>query len=235
VVAVAGPLARDVVAALDTDLDLTNDAFPFMTFRDGSVAGVRARLCRISFTGELSFELHVPAWYGLHVWGAVIEAGGALGIAPYGTEAMHVLRAEKGYVIVGQDTDGTVTPDDLGMAWIVNASKGDFVGKRSLVRPDALREDRKQLVGLLPVDAESRLPEGTQLLASAELGDPPVAMIGHVTSSYRSQTGPFALAMVKRGRALRGGTVYAALAAGVVPCTVTDPVFYDPEGTRRDG
>ena len=162
VVAVGGPKARDVVAAAGTDIDLDNDAFGFMRWRDGTVAGVPVRMCRISFTGELSYELHVSPWHAQHVWESVMAAGEPFGITPYGTEAMHVLRAEKGYVIVGQETDGTQTPEDLGMGWIVNPGKGDFVGKRSLVRSDTVREDRKHLVGLLTEDPALVLPEGTQ-------------------------------------------------------------------------
>jgi sarcosine oxidase subunit alpha len=237
VVAVGGPRARDVVAALGTDVDLANEAFGFMTFRDGTVAGVPARLCRVSFTGDLSYELHVPAWFGAHVWEAALTAGAPLGIAPYGTEAMHVLRAEKGYVIVGQDTDGTQTPDDLGMSWMVHHRKGDFIGRRSLLRADTVREDRPQLVGLLPHDHDALLPEGAQLVATQRIGEPPVPTLGHVTSSYRSATlgRTFALAMLRRGRALHGSTVHAALADRVEPCNVTGTVLYDPDGGRRDG
>src|SRR5207244_13108202 len=132
VVTVGGPKSGDVVAAAGTDVDLGREAFPWMTWREGTVAEVPCRLCRVSFHGDLSYELHVAGWDGRAVWEAVLEAGSGFGITPYGTEAMHVLRAEKGYVIVGQDTDGTVTPDDLGMGWLVNPTKGDFVGKRSL-------------------------------------------------------------------------------------------------------
>jgi sarcosine oxidase, subunit alpha len=171
------------------------------------------------------------------VWEAVMAAGDPFDITPYGTETMHVLRAEKGYVIVGQDTDGTVTPDDLGMSWIVNPSKGDFIGKRSLVRPDTTRADRKQLVGIAPVDPSVVLPEGAQLVADDGAAAPPVPMLGHVTSSYHSPNlgRGFALAMVTSGRERMGQTVFAALSGGPVRCTVTDPVFYDPEGARRDG
>jgi sarcosine oxidase subunit alpha len=238
VIAVAGPKSRRVLADAGTDLDLLNDAFPFMTFRDGTVAGVAARVCRVSFTGELSYEIHVPSWYGAHVWEAVLAAGEMFGLEPYGTEAMHVLRAEKGFVIVGQDTDGTATPDDLGMGWIVNPSKGDFVGKRSLVRPDTVRPGRKQLVGIVPQDPDLLLREGTQLIATSTIGAPPVPMLGHVTSSYRSAAlgWTFALAMVEDGRQLRGRTVHAALAGGgTAPVDVTDPIFYDAKGARRDG
>ncbi|MGZ8570912.1 MAG: glycine cleavage T C-terminal barrel domain-containing protein, partial [Actinomycetota bacterium] len=228
VVAVGGPRAREVLAAAGADLDLSNDAFPHMTFREGTVAGVPARLCRVSFTGELSVEIHVAAWFGLHVWETVVDATAPLSVTPYGTEAMHVLRAEKGFVIVGQDTDGTATPDDLGMGWIVNPGKGDFLGKRSLVRADTMRADRKHLVGLLP--------EGAQVVAERD-AVPPVPMLGHVTSSYRSPAlgRSFALAMVAGGRDLHGRTLFAPLRDGTVPVTVTRPVFYDPEGTRRDG
>ena len=233
VVAVGGPGARYVVTKIGTDLDLAAEAFPWMTWREGTVAGVPSRVCRVSFHGELSYELHVSSWHGRHVWDAVVAAGAV----PYGTEAMHVLRAEKGYVIVGQETDGTVTPDDLGMGWIVNPSKGDFVGKRSLVRADTLRKDRKQLVALLPKDPTALVVEGAQLVRSADLPAPPVPMLGHVTSSYRSAIleRTFALAMLKDGRAMRGGTVWATSGGHMIACEVTDPVVYDPEDGRRDG
>ena len=115
---------------------MDNDAFPFMTWRDAAVAGLRARVCRISFSGELAYEVNVAAWYGLALWEALLAAGADLDITPYGTETMHVLRAEKGYPIIGQDTDGTVTPQDLGMAWVVSKEKADFIGKRSFARAD---------------------------------------------------------------------------------------------------
>jgi sarcosine oxidase subunit alpha len=233
VVAVGGPQARDVVTSLGTDVDLAAEAFPWMTWREGTVAGVLCRVCRVSFHGELSYELHVSSWHGRHVWDAVVAAGAV----PYGTEAMHVLRAEKGYVIVGQETDGTVTPDDLGMGWIVNPSKGDFVGKRSLVRADTLRKDRKQLVALFPHDRAALVVEGAQLVGSADLPKPPVPMLGHVTSSYQSPIleRTFALGMLKNGRAMRGATMWAASGGHTIACEVADPVVYDPEDSRRDG
>ncbi|HZP90780.1 MAG TPA: glycine cleavage T C-terminal barrel domain-containing protein, partial [Actinomycetota bacterium] len=237
VVAVNGPRARELVAAVGTDVDLERESFPHMTFRDGRVAGVPGRIARVSFSGELAFELHVAAWHGLHVWERVIEAGEVLGLEPYGTEAMHVLRAEKGYVIVGQDTDGTVTPHDLGMDWIVNPSKGDFVGRRSLRRADLLRPDRKQLVGLLPSDPQALLPEGAQLVLE-DVGRVPMRMVGHVTSSYRSAAlgRTFALALLERGSERHGRTVFAPLPEGTIAATVTSPVFWDPEGVRlREG
>jgi sarcosine oxidase subunit alpha len=235
-VAIAGPMARDVLLAVGTDVDLSNEAFPFMTFRDGTVADVPARVARVSFTGELSFEVMVAGWHGIHVWDAVMRAGEASGITPYGTETMHVLRAEKGFVIVGQDTDGTVTPFDLGMDRIVNMAKGDFVGRRSLSRSVTSRSGRKELVGLLPDDRDALLPEGAQLVLE-DAGKIPMPMAGHVTSSYPSPTlgSAFALAMLADGHGMHGRTVFAPLPDRTIAATVTEPVFYDPEGTRRDG
>lgn len=230
---IAGPKAREVMAVLAPGLDLDPASFPFMTMREAAVAGIPARIFRISFTGELSYEINVPAQYGLRMWRAVMQAGAPHGITPYGTEAMHVLRAEKGYIIVGQETDGTVTPQDLGMEWIVSKQKPDFVGKRSFTRPDTARPDRKQLVGLLTESPEEVLPEGAQITATAD-GAPPVPMLGHVTSSYFSDAvgRSIALALLKDGRNLMDGTVYAPLGGRTVRCTVTKPVFFDAEGVR---
>ena len=163
-IAVVGPRSRDVIAKLAPGLDVSNDAFGFMEFKEHTLAsGVPARICRISFSGELAFEINVEAFYGLALWEAVAEAGAEFDITPYGTETMHVLRAEKGLVIVGQDTDGTVTPQDAGMEWAVSKFK-DFLGKRSFQRENTARTDRKQLVGLLPLDRTSKLPEGVQII-----------------------------------------------------------------------
>ena len=235
-IAVNGPLARAVLDAAGTDIALDTGTFPFMSWRDGEVAGMPARVARVSFTGELAYEINVPAWYGLGMWEAVMAAGATLGITPYGTESMHVLRAEKGFVIVGQDTDGTVTPHDLGMSWIVRPDDSDFVGRRSLRRADTVRPDRKQLVGLRAVEPQTLLPEGAQIVAE-ETGRTPVPMIGHVTSSYRSATlgRTFALAMVAGGRELIGGRVVSPMPGGAIEAEVTAPVFWDPQGTRRDG
>ncbi|WP_310714041.1 sarcosine oxidase subunit alpha family protein [Streptomyces lydicus] len=239
-IAVVGPRSREVVAQLAPDVDLSAEAFPFMAFRETTLAsGVPARICRISFSGELAYEINVSAWYGLAVWEEVDAIGRPYDITPYGTETMHVLRAEKGYIIVGQDTDGTVTPQDAGMSWVVSRQK-DFVGKRSYSRADTSRADRKHLVGLLPSDRTTRLPEGTQLIApdvplTPEAG--PVPMLGHVTSSYHSEAlgRPFALALVAAGRDRVGDTLFAPVGDALVPVQVTEPVLYDPEGTKRDG
>ena len=234
-VALAGPRARDVLAAVAPELALDAASFPFMSVKEGAVAGVSARVFRISFTGELSFEINVPWHHGRHLWEALMEAGAAHGITPYGTEAMHVLRAERGFIIVGQETDGTTTPQDLGMDWIVSKKKADFLGKRAWIREDNKRADRKQLVGILSDDPKVVLAEGAQLVDRP--GRPPVPMIGHVTSSYMSPTvgRSIALALVKGGRARKGETVHASQAGRFVRCTIAEPVFYDPEGGKRDG
>lgn len=235
-VAVVGPRSRAVVAALAPGLAVSAEAFSFMDVREAEVAGLAARVCRVSFSGELAFELNVPSWHGLTLWEAVMAAGAEYGITPYGTETMHVLRAEKGYVIVGQDTDGTVTPQDLGLDWMVSKAKGDFIGRRSHARADTLRPDRKQLVGLLPDDPGEQLPEGAQLTLDPS-ADVPVPMAGFVTSSYKSAAleRTFALALLEGGRERHGRTVHVPLPHRTVVATVVDPVFYDPEGRRRDG
>ncbi|WP_188196931.1 sarcosine oxidase subunit alpha family protein [Nonomuraea sp. SYSU D8015] len=233
-VALVGPRSREVLAGLAPGLAVSAADFPFMTWREADVAGIPARVCRISFSGELAFEINVTSWDGLRLWTAIMDTGL---VTPYGTETMHVLRAEKGYPIVGQDTDGTVTPHDLGMSWVVSKKKPDFIGKRSFTRADTSRADRKQLVGLLPEDPGFLLPEGTHLVSTATLPEPPVPMLGHVTSSYRSAAlgRTFALALVKGGQGRVGERLYAPVAGTLVPVTVTSHVLYDPEGARRDG
>ncbi|MEW2045060.1 sarcosine oxidase subunit delta family protein [Streptomyces sp. NPDC005476] len=236
-VALVGPRSREVLGTLAPQLAVANEDFPFMAWRDTQVAGIAARVCRISFSGELAYEINVSPWEALALWEALYEAGAPYGITPYGTETMHVLRAEKGYPIIGQDTDGTVTPQDLGMSWVVSKKKPDFIGKRSHARADTARADRKHLVGLLPEDSGALLPEGTQLIADSVLPAPPVPMLGHVTSSYRSAAlgRTFALALIKGGRERVGERLYAPVGDRMVAVTVASPVLYDPEGARRDG
>jgi len=230
--ALVGPDSRDVLAALAPGLDVSAEAFGFMNVRDAVVGGIPARVFRVSFTGELSYEINVPAWYGLALWEAIDAAGD---ITPYGTEAMHVLRAEKGFIVVGHDTDGTVTPQDAGLGWAVSKTKR-FVGERSLRRPDTARADRKQLVGLLPEDPGVVLVEGAQLVADPRAA-PPVPMLGHVTSSYRSAAleRSFALGLLQNGRSRAGERLYAVSEGLAHPVVITPPVFYDPDGARRDG
>ena len=233
---VTGPNARKVIAKVCDDIDLSNDNFAFMDWRDGTVAEIKARLFRISFTGELSYEVNVPAHYGRFIWEKLLEAGKEFDITPYGTETMHVLRAEKGFIIVGQDTDGSVTPHDMNMSWVVAKNKTfSFLGKRSLERSDSLRDQRKQLVGLKTRELQQVLPEGAQIV-----NDPnqqlPMAMQGHVTSSYYSANlgHSIALAVVKGGLNRLGETVYCPLADGrILAAEIVSSVFYDPEGARQ--
>ena len=232
---ICGRFARELLAEINHDIDLSDDAFPFMSWRAGSVAGIPARVMRVSFTGERSYEINVPADYGLALWTALMNAGARYGITPFGTEAMHVLRAEKGFIIAGQETDGTVTPIDLGMQRMVSKAK-DFIGRRSLARADSLRADRKQLVGLLTDDPRVVLPEGAQVVERT-LAAPPMPMIGHVTSSYWSANlgHSIALAMINGGRQRHGDHVELPLQQGVVRARVCAPVFFDPSGARMHG
>jgi sarcosine oxidase subunit alpha len=234
--AVVGPKSRAVLQAACRDVDFDAAAFPFMSYREATVAGVPARIMRISFSGELAYEVNVRGDQAPAVWEALVAAGAPHGITPYGTETMHVLRAEKGFIIVGQDTDGSVTPLDLGMDWIVSKAK-DFLGRRSLSRADTRREDRKHLVGLLAEDPATVLPEGGQVVVDARAAIP-VPMLGHVTSSYFSAFlgRSIALALVKGGRRRMGEKVEVPLADGrVLRATIASPVFVDAEGARQHG
>jgi sarcosine oxidase subunit alpha len=216
------------------DIDISAASLPHMGVAAGHICGVPMRLFRVSFTGELGFEVNVPADFGAAVWESVWAAGRAHGITPYGTEAMHVLRAEKGYIIVGQDTDGTVTPDDAGLSWAIGRNKVDFVGKRSLQRPAMQSADRRQLVGLLTAEPERVLEEGSQVLVEKD-APVPVRPLGHVTSSYHSAAlgRSIAMALVAGGRSRMGQTLYVPLeGGGVAPVQVASTVFYDPKGAR---
>lgn len=237
---VVGPRSRDVIGDVFGDVDVSNEAFPFMTWRETVLDGVPMRLGRVSFSGELAYEVNVSWWHAPAVWDRLMAAGATYNITPYGTETMHVLRAEKGYPIIGQDTDGTVTPQDLGMSWAVSKKKLDFIGKRSFSRAENQNPLRKQLVGLLPVDRVSRLPEGSQIVEFCDgnaLPPPPVPMLGHVTSSYLSaELGrTFALALVKAGQSRIGETLHVPVDGALIPVEVTGSVLVDPEGARRDG
>lgn len=235
-ITVTGPEARNLLSEI-TNIDLDRDTFKFMEWREGEVAGVPARVYRISFTGELSYEINVQAHYAMHVWKKLFEHGDNYGLTPYGTETMHVLRAEKGFIIVGQETDGSVTPEDLGMQWCVGYNKPfSWIGKRALSRPDTRREDRKQMVGLKPVDEQVVLQEGAQIVLDPKQSIP-MAMVGHVTSSYYSPTlgHGFALAVVKGGQKRMGERVYLPMADGATHVAeIVSPVFYDPQGERQN-
>jgi sarcosine oxidase subunit alpha len=193
---------------------------PHMSVREGHVCGVPARLFRVSFTGELGYEINVPADYGAMVWQAIHASD----VTAYGTETMHVLRAEKGYIVVGQETDGTVIPSDLGLGWTIGQEKADFVGKRSLMLPNMLRHDRRQLVGLLSADL---LEEGAQVVAGG-------GGIGHVTSAYWSETrqSPIALALIAAGRSRIGELLHVPMPDRTIAVRITNPAFYDHRGER---
>jgi len=236
VLAVQGPRARDVLAPLVDGMDISAGAMPHMSVAEGSIGGVPMRLFRVSFTGELGFEVNVPSGHASAVWDQVHAGVEAVGGCVYGTEAMHVLRAEKGYIIVGQESDGTATPGDLGLGWAVSKAKPDFVGKRSLARPDMAAPGRRQLVGLLTADPQRVLDEGAQL--TMQPSPPPgTPSLGHVTSAYGTTTlgRSIALAMLADGRSRQGETLFAQGGGGTAAVRVVDPVFLDPEGVRLNG
>lgn len=233
VIALQGPMARKLLEPMVEGIDLSPEAFPHMAMREGRICDMPTRLFRVSFTGELGFEINVPSAFGRTLWERLMAEGAQYGITPYGTEAMHVLRAEKGFIIVGQDSDGTVTPFDAGLDWAVGKKKADFVGKRSLARPDLVAPGRKQLVGLLTDDPDLVLEEGAQIVA-----DPnqpvPMKMIGHVTSSYWSETlgRSIALALVAGGHGMMGEKIAIPMPGKTHLATVSSMTFFDAEGAR---
>ena len=237
VIAIQGPKARDIIAPFVEGIDLTDAAMPHMSVRVGKICGVETRLFRVSFTGELGFEVNVPADYGRAVWDALWAEAQKHQACAYGTETMHVLRAEKGYIIIGQDTDGTVTPHDLGLDWAIGKTKPDFVGKRSLSRPDLVAQGRPQFVGLLTEDPNIVPDMGAQIvpIASPAVGSP---ALGFVSSAYDSATlgRSIALGLVANGRARMGETIYITrLDGSPIAAKITDTVFFDQEGTRLNG
>ena len=235
-IAVVGPKARAVLDALG-GADVSREAVPFMSFVDAELAGVPARIMRISFSGELSYEIAVPASRGLEFWHACLAAGAAHGIQPYGTEALHVMRAEKGFIMIGDETDGTVIPQDLGLHWAISKKKEDFIGKRAQERSDLNRADRKQLVGLATIDPNEVLPDGAHAVEGARLANGMENMIGHVTSTYFSPTlnRSIAMALIKGGAERMGETLtFPVSAEKTIEARVVDPVFLDKEGARQD-
>ena len=227
-----GPNSKKILKKIIPDLDLSDENFPHMSFKEANIGNIQCRIMRISFTGEHSYEINVQASYGKDLWEKCIEAGKEFNITPYGTETMHLLRAEKGFIIVGQDTDGTMTPVDLQMDWIVSKKKYDFIGKRSLYRSDTMKEDRKQLVGLLTDDPSIVLEEGAQIVS--ELNQSPVEMLGHVTSSYFSPNlnKSIALAVVRGGKDMMGKKLFVPMENKNINVTVANTVFYDEKNER---
>ena len=234
---ISGPNSRKLLAELAEDVDLSNGAFKFMEWREAKVAGVPARIFRISFTGELSYEINVQADYGMYVWEKLFEHGAKYDLTPYGTETMHILRCEKGFIITGQDTDATVTPYDLGMGWAISMNKPfSFIGKRGMAREDNVADNRKQLVGLMTRDPNVVLPEGAQAVADPKQSIP-MTLLGHVTSSYWSDTlvRSIEMGMIRNGHNRMGETVFYPLSDGrVIEAEICSPIFYDPKGDRQN-
>ena len=227
-----GPNSRKIVESLFPTQNFSSENFPHMSFKELKIDGILCRVMRISFTGEICYEINVPASYALSLWDMCMSLGEKYNITPYGTEAMHVLRAEKGYIIVGQETDGSVTPIDLDMSWIVSKKKYDFIGKRALNRSDTIKEDRKQLVGILTTDPLIVLEEGSQLVeVETSL---PMPMVGHITSSYYSPNlgRSIALALIKSGIKKKGTKLIVPTINKSVEVEITNPVFIDPENQR---
>ena len=232
--AIAGPKAREVLQKLDPNFDISHEALPHMSFVEGRLGAYPVRVYRISFSGELSYEVATPSNYGLGLWKDIVAAGAEFGLEPYGTEALHVLRAEKGYIVVGDETDGTTTPIDVGLDGLVSKKKADFLGKRSLEQAYLKAPNRKQLVGLLTEDPNDVLPDGAYAVRHVK-EKPPMEMIGQVTSSYKSPTlgRSIAMALIENGRNRMGETISFPLPGGkVVRAKITDTVFYDKEGAK---
>ena len=229
---ICGPNSKKILMKLFPNVKFDDENFPHMSFQNESIDDVNCRIMRISFTGEHSYEINIESKYGKSLWEKCIEAGKEFNITPYGTETMHLLRAEKGFIIVGQDTDGTMTPIDLQMDWIVSKKKYDFIGKRSLYRSDTIREDRKHLVGLLTDNPKDVLEEGAQIVA--DLNKKPIDMLGHVTSSYFSPNlnKSIALAVVRGGKKMKGQKLIVPMENKNINVTVVDFIFLDKENKR---
>jgi len=227
---VCGPLAREVLLAAGTDIDLDPAAFPFMSMREGRVAGLAARVFRVSFTGELSFEVNVPARNGLALWESLIAAGATHGITPIGSEANHVLRVEKGFLSLGHEVDGTADPYDLGMGWIMSRRKPDFIGKRSIEIRRANGAPRRELVGLLPEDTTEMITEGAPITPGGERGAAEGFVSACVWSVQRKRT--VALGLLLSGHSRKDEWVHVRMRERVIKAQVTEPIFHDPEGER---
>jgi len=226
----AGPQSRGVLRKL-TDLDLGNEAFPYMQVRQARVADVPCRLLRIGFTGELSYEIHCPAGHGRRVWEALMEAGGEFGISPFGVEAQRVLRLEKAHLIIGQDTDATSDPLAAGLEGVVKMDKPDFLGKRSLSRVVAAGV-RQRLAGFKMAQSRTVPEEGLQIV---ERRDGKLTIIGHVTSSRFSPTLKEAIGLcwLPAELAGRSGAEFSIYREGeLLTARVHHGAFYDPEGKR---
>ncbi|TQV70515.1 sarcosine oxidase subunit alpha family protein [Exilibacterium tricleocarpae] len=235
-VTVSGPNARQVLQALDSDIDFDAAAFPHMQFRSGTVNGVEARILRASFTGEASYEISVPARYGLALWEAVYAAGETFDITPYGVESLMVLRTEKGYLHVGADTDGTTNPLDLGWGVPIGKKQDDFIGRRSLARANDTRKDRLQFVGIEAVDPRLPLPVGGHVVSCASPAVPAPTQ-GYLTSACLSPAleKSIGLGLVSRGRERLGEQVYIYADGNTTAAKIVSPTHFDAKGERLNG
>jgi sarcosine oxidase, subunit alpha len=234
-VAVVGPKARLLLQSLG-GMDVSKETLPFMQWQDGTLAGFPVRVYRISFSGELSYEIAVPASHGAAFWAACQEAGEALGVMPYGTEALHVMRAEKGFIMIGDETDGTVIPQDLGLAWAISKKKEDYLGKRGQMRNHLASPDRWRLVGLETLDG-SVIPDGAYAVAPGTNANGQRNTEGRVTSTYYSPTlkRGIAMGLIHNGPERMGQTVeFNTVSGGTVKARIVDPVFYDKEGAQQN-
>ena len=232
-IAVVGPKARTVLEELG-GLDVSAETLPFMGWTEGRLAGLRARVFRISFSGELSFEVAVGAADGPALWEALLDAGTPLGVMPYGTEALHVMRAEKGFIMIGDETDGTVIPQDLGLDWAISKKKADYLGKRAQARAHMIDPDRWRLVGLETLDG-SVLPDGIYAVGAGRNANGQRVTQARVTSTYYSPTlgRGIALGLALRGPERMGEVLdFVRTDGGTIPTRIVSPVFHDPEGSK---
>ena len=235
-IAVAGPKSRALLERLG-GMDVSAETLPFMTFADGTLGGLPVRVHRISFSGELSYELAVPASYGLALWEKLVEAGADLGVQPYGTEAMHVMRAEKGFIMIGDETDGTIVPQDLNLGWAISKKKADYLGKRGQERSYLSNPDRWKLAGFETLDG-SVIPDGAYITAAGVNANGQRHTQGRVTSTYYSPTlkKGIAMGLIKGGMDRLGDEVeFTRIGGTPLKAKVVDPVFYDKEGARNNG
>ncbi|OUD10633.1 sarcosine oxidase subunit alpha [Marivivens niveibacter] len=234
-VAIAGPKARQVLEKLG-GMDVSKDAIGFMEFKDGTLGGFDARVHRISFSGELSFEVAVPASQGAAFWDALLEAGAEFGVMPYGTEAMHIMRAEKGFIMIGDETDGTIIPQDLNLHWALSKKKDDYLGKRAQERSFMASPDRWKLVGVETLDG-SVIEDGAYVPAPGNNPNGQRNVQGRVTSTYYSPTlkRGIAMALVKNGPDRMGEVIEFNKEDGtMVKAKIVDPVFYDKDGEKQN-
>ncbi|MDO8325386.1 MAG: sarcosine oxidase subunit alpha family protein [Cypionkella sp.] len=232
-VAVVGPNARKLLEKLG-GMDVSKESLPFMQWADGTLGGFPVRVYRISFSGELSYEIAVPASMGAAFWEALHKAGAEFGAMPYGTEALHIMRAEKGFIMIGDETDGTVIPQDLNLGWAISKKKADFLGKRGQERNYLASPDRWKLAGFETLDG-SVVPDGSYIIAAGKNANGQGNTQGRVTSTYHSPTlkRGIAMGLIKGGLSRIGDVVeFNTVTGGTVKAKVVDPVFYDKDGEK---